>query len=167
MRVRLAQPSDLRAINDIYNFEVEHTTATFDTIPVSLEARAVWLEEHQAPAHPAVVAEIEDEVAGWASLSPWSERCAYARSAEISVYVHRDYRHRGIGRALMIDAVDRGRNAGLGVILSRISSAEGPASLGLHESLGFKVVGTLHRVGDKLGKILDVHMLELQLDEAP
>ncbi len=160
---RLARASDAREIADIYNHEVAYGTATFDTEPVTLEERRSWLAEHASPRRPVVVAEIGGVVAGWASLSSWSERCAYARAAEVSVYVHRDFRGRGVGRGLLSELIRRGREAGLGVLLARIVS-ESDASVALHESLGFQRIGTMRRVGEKFGRILDVELMDLHLD---
>lgn len=162
--IRLALDDDLPAIADIYNDEVEHSAATFDTEPVDLEERRAWLAAHDPVRHPVVVAEVDGDVVGWASLSSWSQRCAYARAAEVSVYVHRDHRGRGLGKKLLIDLIERARAADLGVLLARISSGGGPASLRLHTSLGFQRIGTMRRVGEKLGKILDVELLDLHLD---
>jgi phosphinothricin acetyltransferase len=163
MRVRAAVDDDLVAIAEIYNDEVERGTSTFDTEPVDLGERRAWLAHHDTPRHPVIVADLEGRVAGWASLSPWSERCAYARAAEISVYVHADCRGAGVGRALLQGLIDRARAAGLGVLLARIVS-QSDASLRLHESLGFQRIGTMRRVGEKFGRVLDVILLDLHLD---
>lgn len=166
--VRDAREGDLQAINAIYDHEVATGIATFDTEPMSLERRRAWLASHQAAAHPAIVAAAGAQVLGWASLSPWSDRCAYARAAEVSVYIDPAHRRRGVGRALLAELIRRGRQAGLGVLLARIAAeATGdPApSLALHEGLGFRRLGTMRRVGEKFGRILDVELLDLHLDE--
>jgi phosphinothricin acetyltransferase len=162
--IRLAGAADLPAIADIYNHEVAHATSTFDTEPVTLDSRRAWLEAHDPARHPVIVAERAGQVVGFASLSSWSERCAYARAAEVSVYVHRDHRGSGAGRALLAELIERGRTAGLGVLLARIS-AESQASLRLHESLGFQRIGTMRRVGEKFKRILDIELYDLHLDE--
>jgi L-amino acid N-acyltransferase len=162
--IRLAGAADVPAIVDIYNHEVVHATSTFDTEPVTLDSRRAWLEAHDPARHPVIVAERAGQIVGFASLSSWSERCAYARAAEVSVYVHREHRGSGAGRALLAELIARGRAAGLGVLLARIA-AEGQASLRLHESLGFQRIGTMRRVGEKLGRILDIELYDLHLDE--
>ena len=163
LALRLATESDLSAIFDIYDDEILHGTATFDTEPYSEARRHAWLEHHSPDRHPVVVAEDGGLVVGWASLSEWSDRCAYARSAEVSTYVHANHRGRGVGRVLLADLVARSRAAGLGVLLARITS-ESAVSRRLHERFGFERVGTLRRVGEKFGRILDVDILELELD---
>src|SRR5439155_499035 len=128
--IRSARADDLPAVIDIYNYEVEHGVATFDTVPWTLEERAPWFAVHASPQHPLIVAEEDGRVLGWGSLSAWSDRCAYARAAEVSVYVHQDHRGRGIGRSLLAELIARGRAAGPGVLLARIESSGG-ASLAL------------------------------------
>jgi phosphinothricin acetyltransferase len=161
--IRLATADDLPAIVAIYNHEVVSGVATFDTEPWELATRATWLASHDPVRHPVTVLAEAGRVLGWASLSEWSTRCAYARAAEISVYVHHEHRGRGLGRALLADLIARGGAAGLGVLLARIE-ASGAASLRLHRSVGFHDIGIMRRVGEKFGRILDVALLELHLD---
>ena len=163
--IRLASSTDLLAIMDIYNHEVVHATSTFDTEPVTLASRQTWLAEHQSPRRPVVVAEeiAVARIAGFGSLSAWSSRCAYARAAEVSIYVHHEARRRGVGRAILAELVARAQAAGLGVLLARICS-EGQASVALHRALGFCHIGTMRRVGEKFGRILDIELYDLQLD---
>ena len=119
---------------------------------------------HREPRYCVLVAEDGGTIVGWASLSAYSERRAYARTAESSTYVHRDHRRRGIGKDLLVRLIDAARSAGLKVLLARIT-AESTASLEMHASpAGFQRVGTLHGVGEKFGRILDVEILELGLD---
>jgi phosphinothricin acetyltransferase len=68
-----------------------------------------------------------------------------------------------VGRALLSDLVRRGRSAGLGVLLARITS-ESEASFDLHRALGFTTIGVMRRVGEKFGRILDVELMDLHLD---
>jgi len=73
--IRPATTADAADIARIYNQAVEHTTATFDTEPQTVEARLQWLAEHDDPRHAVLVAETpEGRIAGWASLSEYSAR---------------------------------------------------------------------------------------------
>lgn len=162
--IRPATQDDLAGIFEIYDHEVLTGTATFETTPRSPAQRLEWLAAHSPDRYPITVCQESPgaPVAGWARLYPWSPRPAYARTAENSVYVSRAHRARGIGRALLSDLVARARTAGIRVIIARIAEGN-PASGRLHASAGFRPVGTLRRVGEKFGRILDVHILELQL----
>lgn len=161
--IRPATAADLDAIFRIYNHEVLHGTATFDTEPIEGARQTAWLRAHEDPRHPALVAVGEGRVVGWGSLSAWSDRCAYARAVEVSVYVDSTARGRGVGRALIDELAVRGRAAGVAVLLARIAS-ESTASLRLFERLGFQRIGTMRRVGEKLGRVLDVELYDRHLD---
>ena len=167
--IREATEADLVGIFEIYDREVLHGTATFDVEPKSAEQRVAWLREHGKARRRAIVAVPRAEstsVLGWASLSAWSDRCAYVRAAEDSVYVAADARGRGVGSALLAALIASAKADGLAVLLARIVEGN-PASLRLHESAGFRTIGVMHGVGEKFGRVLDVQLLELPLDGAP
>jgi L-amino acid N-acyltransferase YncA len=163
--IRPADWRDLEAITEIYNEAVLTTTGTFDTEPKTLDEQRSWFKHHGGK-YPVVVAELNTVVIGWASLSRWSDRCAYTDTAELSLYVKQEYRRRGVGRKLMDAIVAEGRNAGLHSVLARI--AEGNEnSIRLHESVGFHVVGVMREVGRKFGQLLDVSLMQLVYDDTP
>lgn len=112
--------------------------------------------------HPVLVAERDTQVVGWAALSPWSDRPAYADTAESSCYVAEGWRGQGVGRALKERLIEEARRAGLHTILARVAG-ESAASLHLNESLGFVRIGTMREVGLKFGRRLDVHLMQLLL----
>lgn len=159
--IRAATPDDCSVINDILNHYVVHSTATFITEPQTLTDRREWLAG-RGRAHPVVVADMDGQVVGWAALSMFRARAAYTNTAELGVYVHRDYHRQGIGRALVSDLLERGRAAGLHVIVAGCCS-ESTASVGLLEGSGFRRVAHFHEVGRKFGRWLDVIFLERML----
>jgi L-amino acid N-acyltransferase YncA len=158
-RVRPAGHEDLPRILSIYNREVLVSTATYDTVPRTPAENRNWFSLHDAE-HPVLVAEDGGTVTGWASLSPWSDRAAYARTAEVSVYVAEEHRRKGVGRLLLQAIIDAGRALGYRALLARIS-ADNEASVRLHAQLGFTVAGTLREVGVKFGRTLDVCIMEV------
>jgi L-amino acid N-acyltransferase YncA len=161
--IRRAEPADLRAITDIYNEAILTTTATFDTEPKSVSERTDWFMGHDER-HPILVAQLEGEVVGWSSLSRWSERRAYADTAETSFYVKEKFRGQGIGRKLKEATIDEARRLGFHTLIARV--AEGSReSLHLNESVGFVHIGILKEVGRKFGKLLGVHILQKMLNE--
>lgn len=160
LSIRRATLADLPAIGAIYDDAVLKTTATFDTEPRSPERHRAWFDAHQDPRHPVLVCESGGRVTGWASLSSWSDRCAYAETAEDSIYIAEDARAQGAGKALLEELLAQGRAAGLRTVLARITG-ESAASIRLHESFGFARVGVMRQVGRKFGRLLDVSMYQL------
>jgi L-amino acid N-acyltransferase len=157
-RVRPARAADAEAIRAIYNDAVASTTATFDTEPRSVTGQRAWMREHARP-YLVLVAEVEETVVGWASVSAWSTRRAYAGTAEVSEYVEVGHRGRGIGRCLLAELVDRADRRGFHTLLARVADGN-EASLRLHARNGFRTVGVMREVGWKFGRRLDVHLLQ-------
>ena len=158
INIRPATKNDVVIITEIYNDAILNTTATFDTDIKTTEDRMQWFFNHDEK-HPVIVAELQNTVVGWASLTKWSDRCAYEGTAEVSVYVHKDYRGKGAGKKLLEILVLEGEKCGLHYLLSRITQGN-ETSIHLHEMFGFSHVGIMHEVGFKFGKFLDVHMME-------
>ena len=165
MEVRLAETEDAEAIRSIYNREVTESTVTFDLVPRTLADQEHWLREH-AGAHPAVVAVCTDtgEVVGFGSLSPYRSRPAYATTVEDSVYVHRDHHRLGIGRLLLAELLRLGTLHGFHAVMGRIVDGH-QASIALHRSCGFELVGVEKEVGRKFGRWLDVVLMQRLLSE--
>lgn len=162
MQIRRATPDDLAAINDIYNYYVLRSTSTYQTEPETLDARRTWFEHH-TDKYPVTVATSEQgTVVGWASLSRFHPRAAYARTVENSVYVHHDHQRQGIGRALLKDLIMRARTIGHHTIIAGID-ADQPASIALHTGAGFTQVGRLHEVGHKFDCWLHVIYMQKML----
>ena len=158
MHIRPASESDVQAIAEIYNDAILNTTATFDTEVKSAEDRLAWLREH-GEKHPVLVAETDGRVVGWASLSSWSERCAYETTSEVSVYVDKVHRGKGIGKTLLQHLVEKADELGMHCLLARIVEGN-KKSIHLHEIFGFSIVGVMHRVGFKFDRFLDITMME-------
>jgi L-amino acid N-acyltransferase YncA len=156
--IRLAGRADAESINDIQNYYVVHSTATFQTEPVSLEQRVTWLEA-RLPVHPVTVAEIDGRTVGWGALDFFRTRPAYRHTTEFSVYVHHEWHRRGIGRAIMSDLVDRARALGHHALVGGCCS-ESTAVIAMLERLGFARVAHFPEVGYKFERWLDVVFLQ-------
>lgn len=159
--VRLVQPGDADATRAIYNAEVAESTVTFDLVPRTLDDQRAWIREHSG-GHPAIVALDDGEVIGFASLSPYRPRPAYAPTVEDSVYVRRDQRGNGVGRLLLTELVDLARRHGFHSVIGRIVGGH-EASIALHTACGFDQIGVEREVGRKLGKWLDVVLMQKML----
>jgi L-amino acid N-acyltransferase YncA len=162
INIRPARLADLKAITEIYNQAILNTVATFDTTPKTLDEQKVWFEKH-GPKYRILIAEEAKTILGWASLSAWSDRCAYSDTAEISLYVRNDYRGKGIGRKLSEAILKAGKAAGLHTVIARMAESN-EASIRLAESLGFKPIGVMKEVGRKFGKLLDVQLMQIIFD---
>jgi len=161
VHVRLAIPDDADAIREIYNVEVLTSTVTFDLVPRTLDDQRTWLRARSG-AHAVVVAEHDGAVIGFGSLSPYRDRPAYSTTVEDSVYVHRDHRGEGVGRALLTELVGLAGDHGFHALMARIVGGH-DASIGLHAAVGFAVVGTEREVGRKFGRWLDVVVMQRML----
>jgi L-amino acid N-acyltransferase YncA len=159
MELRLATLDDAEAIREIYNVEVTTSTATFDLVPRSLEAQREWMASRSG-AHAVVVAvDGTGRVRAFGSLSPWRDRPAYSTSVEDSVYVHREHHGQGLGKAVLTELVDTAVRHGFHACMARIVGGH-EASIALHRSCGFEIVGTEREIGRKFGKWLDVVLME-------
>jgi L-amino acid N-acyltransferase YncA len=159
VRTRLVEHRDAEAVQAIYNLEVAESTVTFDLVTRTLDEQHAWIEEHSG-GHPAIVAVGDDDrVIGFASLSPYRPRAAYAPTVEDSVYVHRDHRGVGVGRALLTDLVRLAEAHGFHSVIARIVGGH-EASIALHSACGFEAVGIEREVGRKFNQWLDVVLMQ-------
>jgi phosphinothricin acetyltransferase len=161
LTLRPAVDADLRAINDIYNHYVLHSTATYQEEPETMQGREAWFTRHGLM-HPVIVAEVDGLLVGWGSLSAFHSRSAYRRTVENSIYVHPAHHRRGIGRTLLVDLIRLARDAGHHTIIALIDGDQ-PASVGLHAAHGFREAGHLREVGFKFGRWLNVVQMQLML----
>jgi phosphinothricin acetyltransferase len=162
METRLARLDDAAAIADIYNHSVVSSTAVFDLRPRTLAEQQEWLTQRSG-VHAVIVA-TEDErpaapVLGFASLSPYRTRPAYATSVESSVYVHPDHLGLGIGRRLLERLVEVATEHGFHTMIARIADGN-EASIALHRAVSFEMVGREREVGRKFGRWLDVVVMQ-------
>ena len=150
------RPEDWPAVAAIYAEGIAHGDATFETEVPSWER---WDAAHLA-AHRHVAEHAKSgHVLGCTAVAPVSSRCAYAGVVEHSVYVAADGRGRGVGRALLAALVDSTERAGIWTIQSGVFP-ENQASLALHRTAGFRVVGIRERLGRMHGRWRDVVTLE-------
>ncbi|WP_066737999.1 GNAT family N-acetyltransferase [Cupriavidus sp. D384] len=144
--VRLATRDDLAGIVDIYNSTVPSRMVTADTEPVSVASREAWFAAHLPERRPLWVCEAADgRMAGWVSFSDFYGRPAYGATAEVSIYLHEDFRGKGLGRFLLEQAIAHAPRVGVNTLLGFIFGHNAP-SLALFERHGFSRWGDLPRV---------------------
>ncbi len=148
MIIRLAQIEDLPTIVDIYNQSIPSQCSTADTLPVQVEQRTNWFLEHSPENYPIFIAEVNEQIAGWCSLSPYRPgRAALRSTAEISCYVALEYDRKGVANALVGHAIVT--CPGLGIKnLFAIVLERNAASLKLLDKMGFEKWGYMPRVAD-------------------
>ncbi len=161
MIIRPATIDDLPVITEIYNDAIKRTVATFDTEPKSLEEQKIWFKAH-GTRYPIMVAQTEG-VVGWASLSQYSDRCAYSNTAEVSVYIAEEHRGKGFGHTLLQSIIQHGKEIGHHVLLARIADGN-DVSIHIFEKQGFTHVGVLKEVGRKFGRLIDVYIMQKLLN---
>lgn len=154
MKISALEERDIQGCLDLYNHYIKNTCFTLEEDELSLEAFKTRV--HQITRHyPFVVAKDEhNQVLGYAYLSVFNERSAYRRTADLSIYIHKDHLHEHIGSALFQHIETLAKRQGLTNLISIITS-ENPASLRFHEAMGFVKEAHLKTVAFKMGKTID------------
>jgi len=162
--VRHAVLDDAPAVARIYNQGIEDL-ATLETQLRSADERAEWLASHGLR-YPVIVAvDAGGVTVGWASLNRFNARAVYDYVADLSIYVAREARGRGVGDALMGALVERARSNAFHKMVLSYFPTNAPG-LRLFERHGFATVGTYHEQGKLQGRWVDVVVMEKLLDRA-
>ena len=139
--IREMKDADGPAVLAIYADGIQTGDATFDSKPPEW---SIWNQEHLP--QPRLVAQISNEVVGWAALATVSGRCVYGGVAEVSVYVANSARGMGIGKRLLLELIESAEAQGIWTLQAGIF-VENQASIALHKSVGFREVGVRERLG--------------------
>jgi phosphinothricin acetyltransferase len=161
--IRSAAEADIPAIAAIYAEAVLNGTATFELEPPSeaeMRRRFAGLAEG---GFPYLVAEKAGSVLGYGYAGPYRPRPAYRHTVEDSVYLAKEARGRGIGSALLRELVRASEQRGFRQMIAVIGDSGHEASIRLHQSAGFALVGTFRDVGYKFGRWLDTVLMQRAL----
>jgi L-amino acid N-acyltransferase YncA len=145
---------DWPSVKTIYEEGIATKNATFETEAPAWEN---WDKAHRPDCR--LIARYDDEIVGWAALTPVSGRCVYAGVAEVSVYVAAVARGQGVGKALLNQLVLDSEKAGIWTLQAGIFP-ENSASVALHEACGFRVLGRREKLGMMDGMWRDVLLME-------
>lgn len=155
MPIRTAETRDWLAIIAIYNHAIDTRIATAHLEHVSVESRRGWFEEHKNPRYPIHVDESAGKIRGWCSVSAYrAGRGALAKTAELSYYVHSDFRRQGIATSLILYSVAKCRERGFENVFAVLLGVNRP-SVELLLKLGFEQWGHLPGVAEIDGQKID------------
>jgi L-amino acid N-acyltransferase len=147
----------------IFNEAIRTSTALFDYKPRTPESMLPWFAAKERGNFPVVgIESAEGQLLGFASYGSFRAWPAYKYSVEHSVYVHKNHRGKGLGRALMQELIAVAKTQNVHVLIGGIEMGN-TGSIALHETLGFTHAGTLHHVGFKFGRWLDLSFYQLVL----
>ena len=148
MIIRPSSAKDLNDIVKIYNHAVDEKFATADTEHVSFESRKDWFAQHSSETYPIYVAELNGEIVGWCSLSPHRPgRKALRTVAEISYYIHKDHRRKGIANSLINHTLESAKALGFKNLISILLDLNKP-SIHILEKFGFEKWGHLPGIAE-------------------
>lgn len=161
--VRASTEADVARCAEIYGHHVLHGTASFEETPPDLaemkKRRAAVLDLGL----PYIVAEKEGRLLGYAYAGTYRPRPAYRYSVENSIYIDKDAVGLGVGKALLPPLIDLCTAAGRRQMVAIIGDSQHAASIKLHESCGFEMVGTFKSIGFKFGRWLDSVLMQRSL----
>jgi L-amino acid N-acyltransferase YncA len=165
LEIRPAVVADLPAITDIYEHAVRFGTATFELVPPDLAEMTRRFEALVDGGFPYFVAALEGRAVGFAYAAAYRLRPAYRFTAEDSVYLQPEIHRRGVGRQLLQRLIAECEARGFRQMIAVAGDSANAASIGVHLSCGFQMVGTHPNVGFKFGRWLDIVMMQLALGE--
>jgi L-amino acid N-acyltransferase YncA len=164
--IRPAIPADLAAVTAIFAHYVLTSVATFETTPPSADDWGHKLAEVTGRGLPFLVADVDDEVAGYAYAAPWRPKPAYDRTAEDTIYLHPERTGLGLGRLLLGTLLPDCARAGVEQLIAVIADDSLP-SVALHRAFGFTDAGRLRAVGHKHGRVIDTVLMQRDLTVPP
>jgi L-amino acid N-acyltransferase YncA len=161
--IRSATAADLEEILEIYNQGIEDRIATLETEEKDVEYMQSWFEARQGR-YFVLTAEVDGQVAGWASVNPYNSRCAYQGVGDLSIYIGREFRGRGIGQMLLRELEVRARQEKFYKMVL-FTFPFNQLGQGLYRKAGYREVGVFQNQGILDGKFVDVMAMEKILIE--
>jgi phosphinothricin acetyltransferase len=152
--IRKMSATDWNSVADIYKEGIATGVATFETTVPDFES---WDKAHMTSCR--FVAEDYNTILGWVALSPVSSRCVYGGVAEVSVYISKVSRGKGIGKLLLHHLIDASEQEGIWTLQSGVFPTN-HASIKIHEAVGFRLIGNRERVGKLNGQWIDNILFE-------
>ncbi|WP_025700084.1 arsinothricin resistance N-acetyltransferase ArsN1 family A [Paenibacillus forsythiae] len=158
LTVRQAVSDDIAHILRIYNQGIEDRIATLETDAKDLNYMEAWFREHQGR-YAVLIAEKDGQVIGWASLNPYSHRCAYSGVADLSIYIDRESRGQGVGSSLLQALEDQAKEMDFYKIVL-FTFPFNQQGQGLYRKMGYREVGVFEKQGIMDNRPIDVMIME-------
>ncbi|MCP9292556.1 arsinothricin resistance N-acetyltransferase ArsN1 family B [Gracilimonas sediminicola] len=155
MMIRPVQPKDIPDIKNIYNYYIRETSVTFEEAEITENDIQSRIQKVESAGLPWLVAEYQNEIAGYAYATKWKERSAYRHSVEISVYVDHNRHGNGWGTKLYQALFTELQKKDIHLAIAGITLPN-DASIALHEKFGMEKVAHFKEIGFKFGQWLDV-----------
>lgn len=163
--IRPSKAADLAAIAEIYGYHVLNGLASFELLAPSKDEIGKRRADVIGNSFPFLVAEFDGRVVGYAYASLYRARPAYRHTLEDSVYIHKDFTGRGIGRALLDALLEACERTGCRQLIAVIGDSANKGSIRLHAACGFRRTGTLKAVGFKFGRWVDSVLMQREIGE--
>lgn len=163
MIIRPATLVDAPAITEIYNWYISNTIISFELTPVSVDEMKTRIQD-KLEHYDWLVGEIDDEIIGYAYYGAFRPREAYQHSVESTIYIAHKCTGRGYGKLLFKSLIESAKTHGFREMIG-IIALPNPASVALHEALGFNAVGVNKGIGFKFERYIDVGMWQLSLTQ--
>lgn len=160
--IRYATDADLSAVRRLFNVLIPDTTVAWRDDLATEEEMMTWFADQQAAHHPVLVAELGDEVVGYATWSTFRGGArfpGYRHTAELTIHVDGSRHRSGVGRALIDALISAARERDIHVLVAGID-ADNEGSIRFHGSLGFTEVARMPEVGRKHGRWLDLVLMQ-------
>jgi phosphinothricin acetyltransferase len=163
LAIRAGSEADLPALVELYNHYIRTSAFTFDVEPYTLEARRPWFAKFEPSGrNRLLVAVVDDELQGYVCTGPFQAKAAYETSIETSIYLRPGATRQGLGRQLYAALFAALQGADVHRAYAGITQPN-PASVALHERVGFSLVARFGEVGRKFGQYRDVFWYERAL----
>jgi L-amino acid N-acyltransferase YncA len=163
--IRPSKAADVAAIAEIYGYHVLNGLASFELLAPSADEIAKRRADVVGRNFPYLAAEMDGRLVGYAYASLYRARPAYRHTLEDSVYVHKDYGGRGIGKLLLNTLIESCEKAGCRQLIAVIGDSDNRGSIKLHAACGFGKVGVMKAVGFKFGRWVDSVYMQRSIGE--
>lgn len=149
--LRSFEKTDVPDIHKIYSYYVKTSVVTFDIDAPSEKAIDKKYSNIADKGHPIIIAEIDNEVVGFAYASNFRPRPAYRFTCENAIYVDNNVRGKGIGGLLLAELLKQAKDFGFNQMIAIVTASASP-SIKLHKKHGFKILGEFPELGYKFDK---------------